>query len=120
MDVERLEREVEAPDTRHWTIKATLRGEAMRELGVIYNSNYYSIGEHPGYRSGDDDDDDEEEDIDDDVDDDEEEEEEEDEEEDVGAVIRGLDSDSVQDSEVTEERQPPLPPLPTTASSSAQ
>ena len=24
----------------------------MRELGVIYNSNYYSIAEHPGYVSG--------------------------------------------------------------------
>ena len=26
----------------------------MRELGVIYNSSYYSISEHPGYqRAGD-------------------------------------------------------------------
>ena len=99
MDVERLEREIEDPETRHWTIRATVRGDAMRELGVIYNSNYYSIGEHPGYRSGDDDDD--EEDL--------EDEDEDEEGEDVGAVIRGLDSDSVQDS-VTE---PPLPPLPT-------
>jgi len=23
----------------------------MRELGVIYNSNYYSISEHPSYMS---------------------------------------------------------------------
>ncbi len=96
VDVERLEREVESPDTRHWTIRATVRGDAMRELGVIYNSNYYSIGEHPGYRSGDDDDEDEEEEEDDeeegDIDDDGDEED----EEDVGAVIRGLDSDSVQ------------------------
>lgn len=22
----------------------------MRELGVIYNGNYYAISEHPGYR----------------------------------------------------------------------
>ena len=44
VDVERLEREREGGDTHNWTIKATIRGEAMRELGVIYNSNYYSIG----------------------------------------------------------------------------
>lgn len=34
--------------------QAAIRGEAMRELGVIYNSSYYSISEHPGYqRAGD-------------------------------------------------------------------
>ena len=30
--------------------QAAIRGEAMRELGVIYNSSYYSISEHPGYQ----------------------------------------------------------------------
>lgn len=49
-------------DTHNWTIKATIRGEVMRELGVLYNSNYYAISEHPGYGgrrgSGLDDDDD--------------------------------------------------------------
>ena len=29
-------------NTHNWTIKATIRGEVMRELGVIYNSNYYA------------------------------------------------------------------------------
>ena len=67
VDVERLEREVESSDCYNWTIRATIRGEAMRELGVIYNSNYYSISEHPGYqRSLTEDDDDEEEDEEDD------------------------------------------------------
>jgi hypothetical protein len=49
LDVERLEREREDSDIYNWTIKATIRGEVMRELGVIYNSNYYSISEHPAY-----------------------------------------------------------------------
>ena len=51
VDVERLEREIERSDgdTHNWTIKATIRGEVMRELGVIYNSNYYAISEHPSY-----------------------------------------------------------------------
>ena len=121
VDVDRLEREAEAPDTRHWTIRATVRGpEAVRELGVVYNSSYYSIGEHPGYRPEpgilddlEDLDDEEEEEEEEDEEDDEEEEE----EEDVGAVIRGLDSDSVQDSEEVKEK--PLPPLPASASSSS-
>ena len=51
VDVERLEREIERADdhTHNWTIKATIRGDVMRELGVIYNSNYYAISEHPSY-----------------------------------------------------------------------
>ena len=40
LDVERLEREKEDSEVYNWTIKATIRGEVMRELGVIYNSNY--------------------------------------------------------------------------------
>lgn len=50
LDVERLERESESDDCYNWTIKATIRGDALRELGVIYNGNYYAISEHPGYR----------------------------------------------------------------------
>lgn len=50
IDVERLDRESESDDCYNWTIKATIRGEALRELGVIYNGNYYAISEHPGYK----------------------------------------------------------------------
>lgn len=49
IDVAMLERQIEASDTHNWTIKATIRGEVMRELGVIYNSNYYAISEHPSF-----------------------------------------------------------------------
>ena len=49
IDVERLDRSSEGSDTRNWTLKATIRGDVMRELGVIYNNNYYAISEHPGY-----------------------------------------------------------------------
>lgn len=49
LDVEKLDREKEDSEVYNWTIKATIRGEVMRELGVIYNSNYYSISEHPSY-----------------------------------------------------------------------
>ena len=49
LDVEKLFRDKEDSDIHNWTIKATIRGEVMRELGVIYNSNYYSISEHPSY-----------------------------------------------------------------------
>ena len=49
IDVGMLERQVEASDTHNWTIKATIRGQVMRELGVIYNSNYYAISEHPSF-----------------------------------------------------------------------
>ena len=49
LDVDKLEREKEDDEVYNWTIKATIRGEVMRELGVIYNSNYYTISEHPDY-----------------------------------------------------------------------
>ena len=49
LDVEKLDREKEDSEVYNWTIKATIRGDVMRELGVIYNSNYYSISEHPSY-----------------------------------------------------------------------
>ncbi|XP_063889039.1 uncharacterized protein LOC135115875 isoform X8 [Scylla paramamosain] len=49
VDVEKLDREVEEEDCFNWTIKATIRGDTLRELGVVYNGHYYSISEHPGY-----------------------------------------------------------------------
>ncbi|GAB6019936.1 hypothetical protein CHUAL_001467 [Chamberlinius hualienensis] len=49
VDVERLEREKESEDVHNWTIKATIRGEVLREIGVVYNGHYYGISEHPGY-----------------------------------------------------------------------
>ncbi|XP_021949866.1 uncharacterized protein LOC110847264 isoform X1 [Folsomia candida] len=49
VDVERLDRETEAEDCYNWTIKATIKGEFLRELGVIYNGNFYAISEHPNY-----------------------------------------------------------------------
>jgi len=50
LDVERLDRERESVDCYNWTIKATIRGDVLQELGVIYNGNYYAISEHPGYK----------------------------------------------------------------------
>lgn len=50
LDVERLDRESESDDCYNWTIKATIRGDMLRELGIIYNGNYYAISEHPGYK----------------------------------------------------------------------
>ncbi|KAJ1528007.1 hypothetical protein ONE63_007934 [Megalurothrips usitatus] len=50
LDVERLDRESESDDCYNWTIKATIRGDVLQELGVIYNGNYYAISEHPGYK----------------------------------------------------------------------
>lgn len=53
VDVERLDREYEATDCYNWTIKATIRGDVLQELGIIYNGSYYGISEHPGYRQHD-------------------------------------------------------------------
>ncbi|XP_071748261.1 uncharacterized protein Drep2 isoform X2 [Lepeophtheirus salmonis] len=52
LDVEKLDREI-ITDKKvyNWTIKATIKGEDLCEIGVIYNNNYYSIGEHPGYQN---------------------------------------------------------------------
>lgn len=50
LDVERLDRESESEECYNWTIKAVIRGDVLRELGVIYNGNYYAISEHPGYK----------------------------------------------------------------------
>ncbi|XP_076357794.1 uncharacterized protein LOC143250731 isoform X1 [Tachypleus tridentatus] len=49
VDVDKLEREKESSEVHNWTIKATIRGEVLREIGVIYNGQYYGIMEHPGY-----------------------------------------------------------------------
>ena len=46
IDVKRLEREREGPGCFRWMIKATIRGDGLRDLGVLYNGNYYSISEH--------------------------------------------------------------------------
>jgi len=54
VDVERLDRDYEATDCYNWTIKATIRGDVLQELGIIYNGSYYGISEHPGYRQNDD------------------------------------------------------------------
>ena len=47
IDVHRLEREIhyEDPCSYRWNIQATIRGDVLRELGVLYNGNYYSISE---------------------------------------------------------------------------
>lgn len=49
VDIDRLEREKESQDCHNWVIKATIRGDVLREIGVIYNGHYYGIMEHPGY-----------------------------------------------------------------------
>ena len=48
IDVQSLEREREGPSCFRWVIKATIRGDILRDLGVLYNGNYYSISEYPG------------------------------------------------------------------------
>lgn len=47
IDVQRLEREREDVRCFRWIINATIRGEILRDLGVLYNGNYYSISESP-------------------------------------------------------------------------
>lgn len=49
VDVDRLEKEKENDKAHNWLIKATVRGDFVREIGVIYNSIYYGIVEHPSY-----------------------------------------------------------------------
>jgi len=51
VDVDKLEREpIESPDCHNWLIRAVVRGDQpLREIGVVYNSVYYGITEHPGY-----------------------------------------------------------------------
>lgn len=50
VDVEKLDRERESTDCYNWTIKATIRGDDLQDLGVVYNGNYYALSEHPGYK----------------------------------------------------------------------
>ncbi len=49
VDIEKLEREKESQECHNWVIKATIRGEVLREIGIIYKGQYYGIMEHPGY-----------------------------------------------------------------------
>lgn len=49
VDVERLDRDSEEDDCFNWTIKAMIRGDSLRELGVLYGGHYYTICEHPAY-----------------------------------------------------------------------
>ena len=48
VDVERLDRDA-GEDSFNWTIKATIRGDSLRELGVLYGGHFYTICEHPAY-----------------------------------------------------------------------
>ena len=49
VDVDRLEKEKENDKAHNWLIKATVRGDFVREIGIIYNGIYYGIVEHPSY-----------------------------------------------------------------------
>ena len=49
VDVDKLEREKESSDVYNWIIRAAIKGDALKEVGVIYNDTYYGIMEHPGY-----------------------------------------------------------------------
>ena len=50
VDVNCLERERNSQDCYNWMIKATIKGELLRNLGVIYNGQYYKIMEQPKWR----------------------------------------------------------------------
>lgn len=50
VDIDKLERDKENLTAGHnWIIKATIRGEMLREIGVVYNGQYYALMEHPAY-----------------------------------------------------------------------
>ena len=49
VDVDKLERESDTADCHNWVIRALIRGESLREIGVVYNGHYFGIIEHPGY-----------------------------------------------------------------------
>ncbi|XP_037089560.1 uncharacterized protein LOC119109919 [Pollicipes pollicipes] len=49
LDVERMEREKDGDDCHNWTLKATIRGDVLRDIGVVYHGHYHSISEHPRY-----------------------------------------------------------------------
>ena len=50
VDVQRLDRNRDE-DCYSWTIKAIIRGDCLRELGVLYGGHYYTISEHPAHSS---------------------------------------------------------------------
>ena len=50
VDVQRLDRNRD-DDCYSWTIKALIRGDSLRELGVLYGGHYYTICEHPSSQS---------------------------------------------------------------------
>lgn len=49
IDIDKLERDKENIDCYNWFIKAIIKGDMLREIGVLYNGQYYSLMEHPGY-----------------------------------------------------------------------
>lgn len=62
VDVDRLEREKDEESVTtstgsgtatgpsyNWLLRATIRGEMLREIGVVYNGRYYGLMEHPAY-----------------------------------------------------------------------
>lgn len=48
VDIDKLERDKENVGCHNWLIKATIRGEMLREIGLVYNGQYYGLMEHPG------------------------------------------------------------------------
>lgn len=49
IDVDKLERDKENVGCYNWLIRATIRGEMLREVGVVYNGQYYGLMEHPEF-----------------------------------------------------------------------
>ncbi|OTF71944.1 DNA fragmentation factor CIDE-like protein [Euroglyphus maynei] len=49
IDIDKLEKDKESIDCYNWLIKAIIKGDMLREIGVVYNGQYYSLMEHPGY-----------------------------------------------------------------------
>lgn len=43
VDVDKLEKEKENDKAHNWLIKATVKGDFEREIGIIYNGIYYGI-----------------------------------------------------------------------------
>lgn len=51
IDVQSMERRKESNDCRCWILRATIRGESLGDMGVIYRGHYHSIGEYSGITS---------------------------------------------------------------------
>ncbi|CAG0889428.1 unnamed protein product [Cyprideis torosa] len=47
-EVSELKRDKHSEDYHSWRIRALVRGEMMKNLGVLYQGNYYLICEYPG------------------------------------------------------------------------